>query len=339
VKSLLLVRLSAMGDLVQSLGAVASLHAIDPDWRVTIVTQREWAPLLDGVIGIDRVVHFNRRGGLPAVWALRRELRGENFDVAFDLQGNWKSALVTRLSGARDRIGMSGAWRQEPRSRWLLRSTIDCDATPHPARAAWELIKQVAPDAPFCHPSLVATEAELLDEQAVLQQLGVATERPFRVVVVTDTADPRALRPLAVRELTRDSMPAVLLLGPSESGMATPVGMVVRHGRGDVRRMIALGALVAKAGGEVLGPDQGATHVLLASGARGRVFFGSQDPHRTAPPSAEVFMGAGELACRPCRSRACKNPGGVVCMEFDAQTVVRIAASLPPIGATGAGPW
>jgi hypothetical protein len=147
VKSILLVRLSAMGDLVQSLGAVASLLAAHPDWRVTMVTQREWAPLLDGVDGLDRVVHFHRRGGLPALWALRRELRRESYDVALDLQGNWKSAMVARLSGADKRIGMAGVWRQEPRSACLLQGTVECAATPHPARAAWELAKQVAPEA------------------------------------------------------------------------------------------------------------------------------------------------------------------------------------------------
>ena len=105
-----------MGDLVQSLGAVASLHKHRPECRVTFVTQREWAPILEGIAGIDRVVTFNRRGGLPALWRLRHELRSEPYDYALDLQGNWKSALVARLSRARHRLGMASDWRQEPRS-------------------------------------------------------------------------------------------------------------------------------------------------------------------------------------------------------------------------------
>lgn len=339
MKSILLVRLSAMGDLVQSLGAVVSLHKHRPDCRVTFVTQREWAPLLDGMPGIDRVVTFHRRGGLSALWRLRHELRSEPYDLALDLQGNWKSALVTRLSRATRRVGMAGDWRQEPRSQCLLSHTLACDARPHPARAAWELIKEVAPSAAFCHPVLAASESEMLDEGAVLAQVGIDVARPFRVVVVTETADPRALLPASVREFVRDAMPTLLLLGPGESGMPTPQGKVIRHGRGDVRRMIALGAVVARAGGEVLGPDQGATHVLLASGARGRVFFGSQDPRRTAPPSASGFVRQGELSCRPCRQRRCHNPDGVVCMDFRPDSVEAVDPMLPPIGATGPGPW
>ena len=343
MKSVLLVRLSAMGDLTQSLGAVRALQQVRPDWRITFVTQREWAPLLEGA-GLERIVAFDRRGGLGALWWLRRELRRASYDVALDLQGNWKSALVTRLSGARERLGMARAWRQEPRSALLLQRTIDCDAPPHPARAAWELVKQLAEDAPFCSPELVPTGEELANERACLDAVGVDVARPVRVVVVTDPGDPRALRPAWVQALARDDMATVLLLGPGEagmpdSGMTDSGGVVLRHGRGEVRRMIALGRLVAESGGEVVGPDQGATHVLLAAGAPGRVLFGSQDPDRTSPVTAQRLVRAGDLPCRPCRSRTCRNPDGVVCMDVDAQRLVPVPSTLPPLGATGAGPW
>ena len=68
--SVLLVRLSAMGDVVQSLGAVRALRAARPDWRLTFVTQTEHAPLLDEPGLVDRIVAFDRGGGLAAVRAL-----------------------------------------------------------------------------------------------------------------------------------------------------------------------------------------------------------------------------------------------------------------------------
>jgi len=339
VNSVLLIRLSAMGDLVQSLGSVASLREVRPDCRVTVVTQREWAPLLEGVDGIDRVVRFDRRGGLRALWSLRRELRRERVAAALDLQGNWKSALVARLAAAKERVGMARDWRQEPGSRLLLQRTVECDAPPHPARAAWELIKQVAPEAPFRHPALVATEAEVEAERSALEQLGVDCAAPFRVVVVTRPEDPRCLSPQWLRELRQEGTPMVSLLGPGEDDLAPPEGHVLRHPSGQVRRLVALGALVARAKGEVVGPDQGPTHVLLASSARGRVFFGSQDPRRTAPPSAQAFVRTGELACRPCRKRSCSNVDGPVCMNLTAATAEPVELGLPPIGATGPGPW
>lgn len=338
--SVLLVRLSAMGDVVQSLGAVAGLRAVRPAWRLTLVTQPEWRPLLAGLPLVDRIVAFDRRGGLGAVRALRRELRRERYDHAVDLQGNWKSAMVTWLSAAAERIGMAGRWRQEPRSRWLLHRAVDCDADPHPARAAWELVRQLAPDAPFLRPRLSATSTECASVRERLSRCGIEPRRPFRVFVGSDASDPRALHPDRIVELCRDGVPTIALLGPDEPGpFAEWPGPVLRQPAGGMRELVALGAVVAEARGEVVGPDRGATHVLLAAGAAGRVCFGSQDPRRTAPPAALAMVHPDPPACSPCRAPRCAHPQGTVCMQFVPTAGRPVAIGLPPDGATGPGPW
>jgi heptosyltransferase-1 len=319
VTSVLLVRLSAMGDVVQSLGAAQALRDARPEWRIVWVVQAPFAPLLAGHPAIDRVVAFDRRGGLRAAWQARAELRRERLDVALDLQGNWKSALLARLSGAREVVGMAAAWRQEPASRALLRRTVAAAGVPHPARAAWELVRVLAPEARPQLPRLSPTVDELARERRALAELGVAVERPFDLVVVTDPADARALRPTTIAALLADApRPVVQVFGPAEAGVvAVAGGAVLRHGRGEVRRLVALGALVAAAGGTVHGPDQGASHVLAAAGARCVVAFGAQDPRRTAPPAAHAVVHPTPPPCAPCRSTTCRHADGPVCMDFD----------------------
>ena len=51
-------------------------------------------------------------------WTLRRRLKDSKYDIAIDLQGLTKSAMVSRLSGARRRIGFGGADGREL-SGWL----------------------------------------------------------------------------------------------------------------------------------------------------------------------------------------------------------------------------
>ncbi len=315
--SVLLVRLSAMGDLVQVLGAVSALHQVRPDWRLSFVTQSAFAPLLRGVPGIHRVVEFARRDGLRGVRRLRAALREDRYDVALDLQGNWKSAAVTWLSRAAERVGMAPRMRQEPTSALLLRRRIAFDGEPHPARCALEIVRAVAPEAPYRLPRLDAEPAEVELERRAVAAAGVDPERPFRVIVVTDPHDVRSLLPRVVEAETAASREPVLhLYGPAERALA-PFGDVptLRHGP-DPRRLIALGMLVARAGGVVLGPDQGATHVLSAAGARCLVWFGAQDPRRTAPPGAVALAHPEPPACSPCRAKRCKQASGRVCMEF-----------------------
>ena len=332
--TVLLVRLSAMGDVVQSLGAVAALHRARPQWRVVFVTQREFAPLLRDVPGLAGVETFDRRGGLAGFWRLRRGLRAVGADVAIDLQGNWKSALVARASGAPDVLGAAGPWRQEPMSRVLLRRVVPGSGAPHPARTAWDLVRVLVPDAPFLRPRLHAREDEVRRESQALAALGVDAAKPFRLVVVTDPADARALRPDRIEGLMRTAPgPCVLVLGPGEAGVAAPAGArVLRHERGEPRRLVALGAIAAMAGATVFGPDQGATHVLAAAGAACRVLYGAQDPQRTAPPGAMAVWRSDGPPCRPCRAVRCRHPEGPVCMAFDPEAGMLVDPGLPNDG-------
>jgi ADP-heptose:LPS heptosyltransferase len=328
----LLVRLSAMGDLVQTLGAVRALRRCRPGWLPTLATQAEFVPLVERIDGLQ-VVPFDRRGGLGAVIRLRRALRERAFDVALDLQGNWKSATVAWVSGARERIGAAAAWRQEPASRVLLRRVVEVPGANHPALVAWTLVRELVGEAPFLRPRLDADAAEVASEERAVRALGIEPKAPFRVVVVSDPRDPRALRPSFVaREVATGRMPAIALMGPAESALPEVAGLpTLRHAAGELRRLIALGAIVARSGGDVVGPDQGPVHVLSAAGATCRVLFGPQDPRRTAPPSAAPLVSAVGPPCRPCSSRRCTHASGPVCMDF-ASAEGRVAATdLPPL--------
>ncbi|MCK5941275.1 MAG: hypothetical protein KAI24_04825, partial [Planctomycetes bacterium] len=186
-------------------------------------------------------------------------------------------------------------------------------------------------------PQLRASDDEVAAERVQLAGAGIDASRPFRVVVATDPADPRALRPERLRQLARAPQ-ALLLTGPAERDLALGDGDErprVHHGAGEVRRLIALGTLVARAGGEVIGPDQGASHVLLAAGARGRILFGSQDPRRTAPPTAQALVAPAALSCRPCRADACRLAAAerFACMDFDPDDGVPVELGLPRPGA------
>jgi heptosyltransferase I len=117
---ILIVRVGAMGDVLHALPAVAALRAARPDWQIDWVVDPRWAPLLvDGTDNgpVVRRVHLAEtklwskspasRATLRSVLNLRRALRGERYDLAVDMQGTLRSAVIGWMSGAKRFVGYS----------------------------------------------------------------------------------------------------------------------------------------------------------------------------------------------------------------------------------------
>ena len=94
---ILVVRLGAMGDIIHTLPAVASLKHSHPGAHLTWVVEPRWRPLLEGNPFIDRIVELRREstGGLLDTV---RELRSNRYDFAVDFQGLVKSALTAAFA-------------------------------------------------------------------------------------------------------------------------------------------------------------------------------------------------------------------------------------------------
>lgn len=318
MQRVLVVRLSAMGDVVHGLGALRALAAALPDAEVHLAVQRAFAPLLDNLPYVTVLPH-DRRPGLRGMWRTGRDARALGFDAALDFQGNWKSATLCWLSRAALRVGADQSQRREPSSALLLNRTVACEGAPHPARLALAAVRAIAPAAEELPPRLVATPEEIEREAAAVRALGVDPERPFRMLMWTGPGDPRDWPADAMLRETRASeVPALWVAGPDERDVDAPAGVpVLRHGRGELRRLVALGHVGARAGATAMGPDRGAIHVLSACGTASTVLFGPQDPALTAPVGSTPLVRADAPPCAPCRSRRCTHPDGPVCMDFD----------------------
>jgi len=118
-RSILLVKLSAIGDVLHGIPVAVALRGGFPEAAIGWVVEGRTAELLDGHPAIDHVLRLPRGWAKrPAEWGrLRGELHAFAPDVTIDMQGLLKSALVTWLSGAPIRIGPEGADARE--GSWL----------------------------------------------------------------------------------------------------------------------------------------------------------------------------------------------------------------------------
>src|SRR5262249_12941417 len=152
------------------------------------------------------------------------------------------------------RIGASATHRREPMSRWLLHRAVACSGAPHPARSALAVVRALAPDAEDLPPQLIALPEEIEREAAAVRAAGIDPERPFRIFVWTAPHDPRSWPLHAMRREAAEGSPVLWLVGPDEAAHALPVAPLLRHGPGELRRLIALGHVAAAARAVALGP-------------------------------------------------------------------------------------
>ena len=136
---LLLVKTSAFGDVVQTLYVVEDIRRAAPGYQIFwCVDSRflEIASLHPGVQGvIELPAHqWRSRWFNPLAWISIflwvKKLRRLRFDIALDLQGMYKSALVCWLSGARRKIGRTHFSSVEGYSNYFLNELYDLTREP-----------------------------------------------------------------------------------------------------------------------------------------------------------------------------------------------------------------
>lgn len=113
---ILIVRLGALGDIVHAIPVAAALRAAYPAAQIDWLVSARHREILDYVTVLDRRLAINDRGGADGGMTLSRaigEIRRTRYDVALDLQGLLKSAIIARLSGAGRVVGFNGKYARE----------------------------------------------------------------------------------------------------------------------------------------------------------------------------------------------------------------------------------
>jgi heptosyltransferase-1 len=295
----LVVKLSSLGDLFHALPTVRVIKqqfGCPIDW----VVQREYADLVGCFPDVDRVIPFDRRGGLGALPLFVRRLRGVAYDLVLDLQGLLKSAMVSRVARGGRRIGPSF---QREGARGLYHAVAGKrDKSRHAVAECLDTARYLGipvpavPLFPLAFPPAVPAAPPPR----------VAMVPVSRWVTKNWPADRFAA---VARRLVEERSASVFLVGgPGDreicARIATDAGVSVddRSGR---TSLVEMGGLLA-AMDLVVCVDSGPMHMAAALGVPVVAIFGPTDPLRTGPygDGHRVLQADGD--CRPCFSRDCR---------------------------------
>ena len=252
---LLVIRLSALGDVVHTIPAVVALRErFDVAWAV----EAPYRELVETVAGVRAIPVALKRWSLRNIREARRAVSG--FDVAIDFQGLVKSALLARASGAKHRIGFAAEFVRERPAAWLMNHCRHIDPNRHVVEWNMQLAGvEKVPDVDF--QKFTANGQQPTANDIVI--LPGAGRREKQWPYFAELA--KRLDPLAV-------------WGPGEENLARATGarMAPPTNLRELARLLRNAQLV-------IGGDTGPLHLAAALGTPVIGLYGPTNPARNGP--------------------------------------------------------
>ncbi|MCL1925861.1 MAG: glycosyltransferase family 9 protein [Syntrophorhabdaceae bacterium] len=324
-RKVLIVKLSALGDILHALPALKYLRRTAPSLEIHWASDASFAELLAGCPEVVKAVPFpfrewKKQSFSPKTWkevlGAVRALRRERYDIAIDIQGNLKSGLVTRLSGAPLRIGFDrDGVREAPN---LLLTNRKARLLPEDRHVSRKYLRVASclfgePFEPSDLSPDLSVSAEDRDAAASLvkELLGDAV---FRVAVHSGSTWPTKRMSkvfwAGVILSLRERCPAVGVLLSWGSEEERREALEIREMAGGSvellpRLSIMRLAAVYRECGFVMAPDTGPLHLAAAVGAATVSVFRATDGLRNAPDGASHRFLQAPMECTACLRKEC----------------------------------
>lgn len=96
IRHLLVIRLSAMGDVAMCVPVLQRLISTQPDLKITVLTKAFFKPILETLPGVQVVVADvkGKHKGVPGLWKLARELKSRDIDAIADFHNVLRSKIL-----------------------------------------------------------------------------------------------------------------------------------------------------------------------------------------------------------------------------------------------------
>ena len=303
IERLLIVRLSAMGDVIHTLPAAQALRDAFPNAMIGWLIEERWAellcapgaprrglrsakrPLVDWVHSVNltgwrkSLFTISTAQQIARVW---NDVRAAHYEVAVDLQGAIRSAILARWSGARVIYGAAEP-RESPATLWYTRPVIARGAhVVEQNLSVAEAVTQKKTEAP-----LVQFPRDPGAERRIEQQLAAASIHDF--AILNPGAGWGAKRWPAQRygqvakALAADGLLSILNCGPGEENLASEAEAASEGAAKAMQCSISELIALTRRAKLFIGGDTGPMHLAAALQVPVVAIFGPTDPARNGP--------------------------------------------------------
>jgi len=330
MRSVLIIKLRYIGDVLLATPTVHAIKAARPDVRVTMMVNRGTEDVLSGNPDMDDIVVLDK-GSLVAQWRLIAGLRRRRFDTVIDLTDGDRSAFLSWISGAPVRIGFNDEHRW--RGRCYTQVIQPVPGMRHRIDRDLEVLKPINIQAGPKDLQLWLTPEEEGSADQLLDQLGV--QRSQSIVMLQPGArywfkawPPERFAELADRLMSQYGCQVLIGGSDQDIDLAQQIRQmakcrpIIMAGRTTIKQFAA----IAKKSALFIGGDTGAMHIASAVGTPVVALFGPSSPREWGPHGGPVEVLYKDLDCRSCFHPTCTR-GEQNCMRLITIDEVMMAAA------------
>jgi len=309
----LIVRLSSMGDVVQTLPAIEDAARAIPGISFDWVVEEEFADIPHWHPRVDRVISASlRRWKKEAASALRgnemgrllKTIRAEKYDAVVDLQGEMKSAMLTRLARGR-RIGYDSRSVHEWGAQAAYRRRIRVAKGQHSITRMRNLMAMSLGYEP------PATPVEYGVDRSLLPLVPIDLPERFLVFVHSTSWSSKNWHESSWRKLAELAFSSgfdVVLPWGSQAERERSHRIAGSQGIVLPTLSIAQKAAIITRAAAVVGLDTGLSHIAAAFGVPGVSLYGATDPLLVGATGLNQVNIASDFECRFCHEKKCFYP-------------------------------
>jgi lipopolysaccharide heptosyltransferase I len=327
IKRILIIRLSAVGDVVRTLPSLGVLKKNFPVAKLVWLVEEKSSDLLLGQPELNEVIVFPRAAWGKSLargkwWSFAKEflgfikkLRRDRFDLVVDFHGILKSGLLSVLTGAEVRVGFEKGFCKEMNhffNNWRVSLPSDRMSRFERNRRLLEGIGLDTADSSF-RLSVSSKDSEYIT--GFLKKHDLLARYPL-VALHPGTSEktlykrwfPESYASLADRLVKELGASVILTWGPGERETAKQVHSLMKSPcvilcRTSLKQL----AGIYQHCHLYVGGDTGPMHIASLMGVPVVAIYGPTDPVINAPYEGTPFVQVRkDLPCSPCRDRDCQ---------------------------------
>ncbi|MBE9547678.1 MAG: glycosyltransferase family 9 protein, partial [Proteobacteria bacterium] len=343
--NILIIKLSAIGDVIHTLPSLSALRGLYPDADITWVIEEASSDIIKDHPLLDRVIVSRRKKWMADLKKLHgvsrtiREirtfisrLRDRQYDLVIDFHGLFKSSLIVLLSGGKRKLGYDS---MQELSGLFLNEKIHEDMGKHAVDRYLDFLRHLGSDTGDKE-FLIPIQKENKDRVEKLLNIPkidienkdcpTVLEGSMSILGNINNIDIKkrfvAVNPMAFWEtklwedekfaglcdrITKELRAKVVFTGGGGDGMIEHIQSLMSHPSVNLGGKTTLKdlAYLYKLASLVITTDSGPMHIAAAMRTPVVALFGPTDPLRTGPYGEGHVVIRKEMPCSPCFLKKC----------------------------------